>query len=137
MLSIGLSSFFLKSEISSSKFSTTEFLYVSISECFRLDVRTLLFSFCFRVPFWKFWFLLSMPNLSSKPLLLQAPSLSFLPKSFAYESFRRFLHSENTRSDAFVLIIRYCSFSLGCDNHHLGWICSYPLWNLPVSILSV
>ena len=36
--------------------------------------------------------------------------ISLLQISYAYESFRRFLHSENTRSDAFTSIILHYIF---------------------------
>lgn len=49
---------------------------------------------------------------SSSEIITSANSISPILSeiSYAYESFRRFLHSENTRSDAFALVILYCIF---------------------------
>ena len=110
MLSMGLPSFFLKSQIFFRNFIATEYLYVSISVRYRLEVHTY-FSFCFRDSLRKLWFLLSVSKSSSEITALTnsiSPILNEI--SYAYELFRRFLHSENTRSDAFTLVILYCIF---------------------------
>lgn len=105
--------FLILSEISNSLseiFSPLNLLYVSISERFRLEVHTI-FSFSFRDSLWKF--LISILIIKSFLNYYFCKFQLFLSIWIvaACESFRRFLHSENTRSDAFALVIFHYIFS--------------------------